>query len=357
MTDFDMQSREMALRERELELEERKLERQGHATLIDWVRGLALPIASLVASVAIFLVQQQQQSFERTATSLREGYKTYFDRVSTIGFKDYDDFYAAKQALEITSKIYPEVYCGARDDLVTRIMGSAIPERVNLASEINELTPPNASSGLGRPEWIKLDFLEPRLPTCTATPKAGPTEAKTSEPGTTPATESAAPSDGPMAAGEQQAAQPQIAARSQSPVTAPVSTDVVTAANKTYRVFVQVGPNRDKGEIEAMRPDATALGFRMATGVETVRRAFRNAEVRYFGQDQAADAAKLADLMTAKFPGLKFQAKAIGKAFANLPQDTMEVWIPDVEGAGALAPRIARRSGEQAAPSVSPPQR
>ena len=86
--------------------------------------------------------------------------------------------------------------------------------------------------------------------------------------------------------------------------------------------------------------------------------------MRYFGDDQAADAEALAKFMTEHFAseGLTFRPNAIGKAFPNLPTDTMEVWVPDSATAaatGAVNQALQRlplrpRAGTSTTPSVTP---
>jgi hypothetical protein len=323
MADIEMQARELALRERALEIEERKM----RTSFVDWVKSLGLPIASLVASVAVFIVQAQQQGFERSLNSVRDGYKMYFDGVSKIDLKTVDDYYNAKRVLETTSKIYPEVFCGARNDLVTRIMSAPLNvDREPLMAEINELPAPDPSAGLTQPKWSKLDWLEPSVPKCNALPKAGPADAANTP--ATAAAPQAAPPDG-VAAKKSETAK--IAPSAPTP-----AADQATTPTRAYRVFVQVGPTRDRDAINAMGAEAATLGYRMA-GAEQMRWPINRAEVRYFGPDQQTDAEALAKWMTTKYAGegITFRARAIGKMFPNLPEDTMEVWVPDSASAVA----------------------
>jgi hypothetical protein len=326
MPDQELSARELALRERQLDLEERKM-RTG---LLDWVKGMGLPIASLVASVAVFLVQMQQQSFERSLNSVREGYKMYFDNISKIDLKTDDDFYRAKRVLETTAKIYPEVFCGARDDLVTRIMSAPMEsDRLQLTNEVNTMTPGDLQTQVQMPKWVKLDWLEPSTPNCAVTAKAtpmAPTESPAAAPPSTSIAASAARDSAPPAAGP----------AAPTPATAPVAEASRVQAQqvtptRAYQVFVQIGPTRDRAQVESIRDEAAGLGFRMASGVEKIRRPITRAEIRYFGDDQDKDAQALADFMNAKFAGegIKFTPNPIGRAYPNLPKDTMEVWIPD----------------------------
>lgn len=327
MPDQELSAREIALRERQLDIEERKL-RPG---LLDWVKGLGLPIASIVASGGVFLVQMQQQSFERSLSSVREGYKMYFDNISKIDLKTDDDFYRAKRVLEQTAKIYPEVFCGARDDLVTRIMSAPMEsDRLTLTNEVNALVPGDLQTQVQMPQWVKLDWLEPRTPNCPITAKAAPMAPTDSPAAAPPGSSIAAAARIDSAAPPANLAAPAPAATAAVAESSRVQVQQVTPT-RAYQVFVQIGPTRDRAQIDAIRDEAAGLGFRMASGVEKIRRPITRGEIRYFGDDQDKDAQALADFMNAKFAveGVKFTPNPIGKAYPNLPTDTMEVWIPD----------------------------
>jgi hypothetical protein len=344
MPDQELSAREIALRERQLDLDERKLK----TGLIDWVKGLGLPIASLVASVAVFLVQMQQQSFERSLSSVREGYKMYFDNVSKIDLKTDEDFYRAKRVLETTGKIYPEVFCGARDDLVNRIMSATMEsDRVALSQEVNALTPGKLEDQVQQPQWVKLDWLEPRTPVCPATAKATPM-ATTDSPASLPPSTSIAAAT--TAGGTAPA--PGLAPTASVPQ-ARIQAQQVTPT-RFYQVFIQIGPARDRAQFDAIRDEAAGLGFRMASGVERIRRPITRGEVRYFGEDQDKDAQALADFMNAKFAveGVTFTPNPIGKAYPNLPTDTMEVWVPD---SAKVALDVARGRLRQTGPILGSP--
>ncbi|MDZ4692775.1 hypothetical protein, partial [Terricaulis sp.] len=56
----------------------------GGNTLLDWVKGLGLPVASLVASAAFFGIQMQQQAFERKLNNIENGYRSYFERRTSL---------------------------------------------------------------------------------------------------------------------------------------------------------------------------------------------------------------------------------------------------------------------------------
>jgi hypothetical protein len=326
MVDSDLSAnvsaRELALRERQLDLEERKL-RPG---LGDAIKGLALPVASLVVSAAIFVIQIQQQNFERTLNSVREGYKTYFDRIAPIRLQTYDDFYEAKRALQMTTQIYPEIFCGARNDLIWRIQNATMEvDRAPLIDEINALPAPDPSNGVAQPRWLKLAWLEPRVPACAVLPRAGPAgrDAKDDLP---PASSSIAASETSVT--------PRSAAM---PADAPLTP---ATPSHSYRVFVQTGPNRDLASLETMRESASAAGFRMTEARQT-RRPFQAPSVRYFDPGQADDAAMLADYLNKQFAGesLVFTTQSAGRNYQNLPQDTLEVWIPDAAPAPLAKPR------------------
>jgi hypothetical protein len=125
----DLRARELALRERQITLDQDTFVSSRRASMLDWVRGLALPIASLIASLFFFLVQQQQQAFERTLTNVQDGHKFYYARLLEVRGIDPENptavaagldldtiekVNAAADALKSTVKIHPEVFCSAR---------------------------------------------------------------------------------------------------------------------------------------------------------------------------------------------------------------------------------------------------
>lgn len=312
MADSDLpatiSARELALRERQLDLDERKM-RTGIGGAI---KGLALPVASLVVSAAIFVVQIQQQNFVRTLDSVREGYKSYFDRIAPIKLTTYDDFYEAKRALQMTTQIYPEIFCGARNDLIWRIQNATMEvDRTPLIDEINSLQPPDLNNGVAQPRWLKVAWLEPTVPACPVLPRAGP--AGVDEKDDLPPASSIAASESGVALSS-----------------APPADAAPAPPSHSYRVFVQTGPNRNLETLAPMRDNAAAVGFRMAEARQ-VRRPFQGPTVRFFDPAQADDASKLADYLTKQFASenLVFTTQSIGRNYQNLPQDTLEVWIPD----------------------------
>ena len=174
MTDTTLLTRELDLRERELKLEEQKLERARRASILDWVKGLALPIASLIASLFFFAVQQQQQAFERALGNVREGLKLYYEQVGEIERSAQDERLQIDLATDVfssTVRIYPEVYCSARSDLLERISaaGMAVADQEAARRKVLNHGRPSAREGLGSPRWhFVTTMFEPTMPPCEA---------------------------------------------------------------------------------------------------------------------------------------------------------------------------------------------
>jgi hypothetical protein len=224
----------------------------------------------------------------------------------------------------MTTQIYPEIFCGARNDLVWRIQNATMDvDRAPLIDEINALPAPDPTNGVAQPRWLKLAWLEPNVPACAVLPRAGPAGGDDAKAALPPAATSIEASETGVA-------------RSAAPADA---TPAPPTPSHSYQVFLQTGPNRDLAALAPMREDAAAAGYRMNEG-QHLRRPFQSPRVRYFDPDQADDAAKLADYLSKQFASenLVFTTQSVGRNYQNLPGDTLEVWLPDAP-APAVKPR------------------
>jgi hypothetical protein len=331
MTDTTLQVRELDLRERELKLEEQKLERARRASILDWVKGLALPIASLIASLFFFAVQQQQQAFERALGNVREGLKLYYEQVSEIERAGADarlNIDLATDVFSSTVRIYPEVYCSARSDLLERVAaaGMTAADQEAARRKVEAHPRPSAREGLGSPRWhFVTTMIEPTMPPCEA-----PKTAAAAEAGPTPVAASpAAPMESPAAAAPEPAAS--APAGEAPPPPAPVEPQF--RASQIYRIFVQVGVGGSPAMVDPWRDEAAEAGFTMMRRVQEVGRPLKDGTVRYNGQGPngaavKADAEHLAAWLSAKL-GQPIAAIEIGDRFPNLREDFLEVWLPD----------------------------
>lgn len=366
----ELKARELRLREEQLRLDQEKFQASRRNSALDWVRGLGLPIASLIASLFFFAVQQQQQAFERAVGNVRDGLRLYYDRLVEIeGVKALDTpekIADARDVLQSTIRIYPEVFCSARSDLLQRIEATPMTEETRQQFQATILSvKPEADRGLATPRWSVVSrVFEPSMapcetkstapaPTTTEDELAAEAPAAPAPTAEAPAADAAAP---PAPATKSVAedinsADRSIAVRSLPPPTlaAPplvASTGPVLApAKRVYRVFAQIGPTTSPDLVASLREEAAPAGYGIVRGVERMRSPIATASVRYNGQGiegaaVAADAAELARWLEAKL-GRPVEAVDIGKRYATMRPDTLEIWLPD--GAAERAPPRAPR--------------
>lgn len=338
--DSELKARELRLREEQLRLDQEKFQASQKASVLDWVRGLGLPIASLIASLFFFGVQQQQQAFDRAVSNVRDGLRLYYDRLFEIdGVKTLDSpdkIAAARDVLVSTSKIYPEVFCAARSDLMERITAApmSLDRQEQARRMILEVQPERTERGLATPRWaIVSNVFEPRMPDCPS-PKGEPVVA----PPEASADAGDAAASAPVAT-DAPAAEPaptDLAARSAAPsivATAPLPKAAPLRAQRLYRVFAQVGPGTPREVVDPWRAEAADAGFGIVRGVEQVRTDFGAASVRYNGRGKdaavvAADAANLAAWLEDKI-GRPVEVIDVGARYPGMRDDTLEIWIPD----------------------------
>jgi hypothetical protein len=343
MTDTTLLARELDLRERELKLEEQKLERARRASILDWVKGLALPIASLIASLFFFAVQQQQQAFERALGNVREGLKLYYEQVGEIERSAQDERLQIDLATDVfssTVRIYPEVYCSARSDLLERISaaGMAVADQEAARRKVLNHGRPSAREGLGSPRWhFVTTMFEPTMPPCEAVKdqpaaaiKAAP--AAPAAPAEPPAPVEAAAAPAPATADTPIEEKPAVALEMEAAAPA-------FRASQVYRVFVQVGSGGSPAMVDSWRDPAAEAGFTMMRRVQEVGRPLAKGSVRYNGQGPngaavKADAEMLAAWLSERL-GQPIPAVEIGDKFPNLREDFLEVWLPDPPAASA----------------------
>jgi hypothetical protein len=320
----DVTAQALALREREIAVEERKLEQAKRGRIVDWVKGLALPLASALASMAALVWQQQDKAAERmmqAQTALQEqqlqasqfdfeGYKFYFTNLTTLFSVDTEQQALNSLAnIELMSHSFPNIYPNIRDDFKRRVQGS------NLDIDV---------------KYRMLDAVPQKAFGATAS-LAAPVEAIA---GAAPPAAATAPA----------------AAEALVPAPAPAAP---AAEEERYRVYVHVAPGSQPGRIDPLRADLGRAGFAIGPRVEAVSFPFNAAEVRYYKEDQKADAEALAKLLTDGFAPEKlvFAAKSLAEQYPNLPDQVLEVWIPNP--ATIRRPRPA--AAQVAPPSPRPP--
>jgi len=322
--------------------------------LLGWVKGLGLPIASLIASAAIFGIQMQQQAFERRLKNLEDGYRFYFEeRTSLQNSADVD---TERALLEMLGAAFPTVYCNVRADMYKRAVGaetatdasadagrfSSADRDVMVAFLIANHTPANPD--------LRTDFgslmpwaRAPEPEQCTAefdVAREQVAQQETAGPEAAVAPETA-PADGaPTRAPTATTEAPRIDARLREQIgqradTARVIVERAYAPRaQTYQVFFHLrsGSARTRDSIDPMRAPLAQANFRVMRGVEVVEalRFPARPQVRYFGPDQQAAANELVAALNTQYAseGMTFEAIAIGEQFPNMPPTHLEVWIP-----------------------------
>jgi hypothetical protein len=346
-------------------------ESQPKGTLLEWIKGLGLPVASLLVSGAIFVFQSQQQAFERQLSNVEDGYRFYFEHRTSL--ERHADADQEETLLKLISNTFPNVFCNVRADLHARVAsaeakdapdGFGEDDRTLLLTMITsrdapEMRPLSAAFELPNP-WAKpqkpekcapLDMLRPSVAiapgsgaaTAPITQEPPPADDKKAE----EKAEALAPSrELAPSATDPAAASPSVLADAAEGLRAKARAFAQSNDPRVFRVFFHVrrDGDRDPAIFDPLRAPMATNGFRAMRGVEQVAAAPNAAQVRYFGADEAARATELAAMLNQYFASekLTFKTIAIGDQFPNMPRTTLEVWLPNAatsSGAGSLGLR------------------
>jgi hypothetical protein len=286
LSEEQARAREIDLREREVFLQEQRARLETRSSLLDWARGLALPIASIIVSAAIFLVQTQQMAVQDAWENAREGYKQYFEGIRAAPIDSEAGYEDALAVFVATTQAFPEIFCGARQDFAVRLDRSVLP-RATVDSRLAEL---RARTAPVRDSFYPADLLR----FLRSTPAAC----------------------GAIVLENEQA----------------MAGAARAAMTRSFRVWVHVGARRvDLSPIDRLRESAGAQGFRVISQVATSEQGVAAAEVRYFSENESAAAERLAALLTEEFAseGLGFTARLASERYMNLPNNSLEAFIPD----------------------------
>lgn len=318
-------------------------------TALDWVKGLALPVASLVASGAFFGVQMQQQAFERKLNNIENGYRSYFERRTTL--TTGADVTTEATLLQLLGNAFPNVYCNVRADMYTRTTNAeaGLPgddpfteadRRYLISFLVANRTPPR---GEFRTDLISLLRNRQEAPPQACTSEFDIERGAVAPPAETPAApmaENAPPAPSATAELPASARAPQIDPSVRARITerSDAAREIVERAYapraQSYQVFFHVreGGGRTSDSIDPLRVSLAEANFRVMRGVrEVVPAEFpRTAQIRYFGPDQEGAANELAAALNAHYrgEGLTFETRAIGAQFPNMPPSHLEVWVP-----------------------------
>jgi hypothetical protein len=351
-------------------------ERRG-GSLLDWVKGLGLPIASLIASAAFFGVQMQQQAFQQVLNNVENGYRFYFEKRTDLSTAA--DVETEQAMLVMVGRVFPNIYCNVRADMYGRVStmepasdasagGDAFtaadrdfmlaflvnkrePESPELRTQFASLLPWSPEP---RPTICTSEFDVEREQVVAPPAETAPTPSTSTAPvvaeapdGTTPT--EAAPSRDAQAgtqAGIQPGIQPGAPARSER-VAASVRAETglrtqaarevlelaLSPRAQTYQVFFHLREGvRTPDVVNPLRAPLARANFRVMRNVALIAPSNfpRNPQVRYFGPDQEQAATELAAFLSAQYQneGLRFETNAIGDSNPNMPPSHLEVWLP-----------------------------
>ncbi len=318
----------------------------GGNTLLDWVKSLGLPVASLVASAAFFGIQMQQQAFERKLNNIENGYRSYFERRTSLDTAD--DVTTETTLLQLLGNAFPNVYCNVRADMYARATAAEVgatsvgafteADRTYLVSFlVANHTPPRGE--------FRTDFISLLRSQQESAPRACVSEFDTERSVVAPAPVAsngsaveAAPNA--TAPAETPAPTPQItpSARAQIGTRADIAREIVERAyaprSQTYQVFIHIrdGSGRTAASVDPLRTTLAEANFRVMRGVREIptERFASGPRVRYFGPDQESAANELVAALNEYYQseGLQFRADPIGASYPNMPPTHLEVWVP-----------------------------
>ena len=377
MNEQDIRIRELDLRERSLAFEQEKLahERSPKSRPGRFLRAFgAGAIAVMVPVSGMFLDIQQadRQAFEARLANQTDGYDFYFQLREFL--KEKGDAADVEAVVRTMSTAFPDAFCGVRPDLHRIALGKGdSPEQTaDLVGDIlarQELFQETSGSGSFLTRWLPWRGDSKRQIECdpivdnraaAPIPPADPVIASVES----PVRAEAQRAPGPIVAlgAPAPAPTPEPSTSADAPVTrsirlpertqsAETATPALAAASRAYTVYVQICGDRGADILAEERALLTERGFRLTAGIERTKFLFTNPEVRYYRDDQAADAQILADWMTKQFAseGLVFATKLVLRK--GLPDGILEIWVPEP----ASAPRqIVRRGLERAVQQAIP---
>ena len=379
MDEQDIRIRELDLRERSLAFEQEKLahDRSPKSRPGRFLRAFgAGAIAVMVPVSGMFLDVQQadRQAFEARLANQTDGYDFYFQLREFL--KEKGDAADVEAVVRTMSTAFPDAFCGVRPDLHRIALGKGdSPEQTaDLVGDIlarQELSQETSGSGSFLTRWLPWRGDSKRLIECdpivdnraaAPIPPADPVIASAEsrrgdQAGSAPRVVLAMPAPAPSP--EQSASDapdlPSAAARSvrlpERSQNIEAQAPALAAASRAYTVYVQISGDRGADLLAKERALLNERGFRLTAGVERTKFSFADAEVRYYRDDQTADAQVLADWMTKHFAseGLVFTTKPVLRK--GLPDGILEIWVPEP----ANAPRqIVRRGLERAVQQALP---
>lgn len=393
MIEQDLKIRELELRERALAFEQEKHQqaqnpRPRPGGVLRAFGAGAIAVMVPLSGMFLDIQQADRQAFEARLANQTDGYDFYFQLREFLKVKG--DAADVEAVVRTMSTAFPDAFCGVRPDLHRIALGKGdSPEQTaDLVGDIlarQELSQETASSGSFLTRWLPWRGQSERLIECdpivdnrAAAPippaeivaQATPSPARTGRASESPS--GAASTEGrprpiilaapqppqPGAASDsppsevQRSAQQQQRAQTESGQALEQNTPALAAASRAYTIYVQICGDRGADILADERALLNERGFRLSAGVERTKFIFTEAEVRFYRDDQAADAQLLANWLTQQYQseGLIFTTKAVRRK--GLPDGIMELWVPEPP---ANARQGVRRVIERAAQSIPVP--
>lgn len=335
MDEKDYKARELELQDRRLAFEREKFlveqeqqpkPRRGLAGV--FTAGLLTALAPM-AGIFFDLQQADRQEFEARLNNLRDGYDFYFGLREKL--KEDGDAGDLEAVVRTMSTAFPEAFCGVRPDLhrLALSQGASQEENAALVGSILALDQVRAlQSSTGslvaeiapwRKERDRTIQCDPIVGGAMApVPEAAVIErAKPLEPKVQKSERALRSADSSVAAA---AAEAMIAIEPAAPVLAP--------ATRGYTVYLHVNRDADKDVLAPEWPFLGERGYHLAAGVAASRFPIKEGLVRYYRDEQKADAEALAAWLTQRFraEGTRFSAKAV--RVPGGPNDILDVWLP-----------------------------
>lgn len=329
MDEKDYRARELELQERRLAFEREKFlteqerqpkPRRGLAGV--FTAGLLTALAPL-AGVFLDLQQADRQDFESRLNNLRDGYAFYFGFRQKL--KEEGDAGDLEAVVRTMSTAFPEAFCGVRPDLhrLALSRGASQEENAALVGSIlalDQVRPLQSRTGSLVAELAPWRKGRERMIVCDPIVSGAMAPAPETAP-----IERAKPLEKKMRSGAlADAASVAAAAADEFSSAAPE----LAPASRGYTVYLHVNLGAEKDVLGPERPYLGERGYHIAAGVAVSPFPIGQGLVRYYREEQKADAEALAAWLTQKFAatGGRFSTKAV--PVPGGPDDILDIWLP-----------------------------
>lgn len=338
MDEKDHRARELELQERRLAFEREKFlteqeqqpkQRRGLSGVL--TAGLLTALAPL-AGIFLDLQQADRQDFEARLNNLRDGYDFYFGLRENL--KEQGDAGDLEAVVRTMSTAFPEAFCGVRPDLhrLALSRGASQEENAALVGSILALDQVRVlQSRTGSLVAELAPWRQGRERTIVCDPIAG--QAMAPVPEAAPI-ERAKPLEPKARLGDRSAA---VAAAAAAPLAAEAAAPILAPATRGYTVYLHVNQDADKDVLGSERSYLGERGYHIAAGVAASPFPIGQGLVRYYRDNQKADAEALAKWLTQQLgaDGAGFSAKPV--RVPGGPDDILDVWLPSAPATPAAS--------------------